>query len=72
MDERKTGAKETRKYPLLGAAAYLLVPGERRKKAVGHFRKAGFEAAKGVAALARPEKPSEGGGKTERQRINIG
>jgi hypothetical protein len=68
MDEKK---RETKKYPLLGAAAYLLVPGERRKKAAGHFRRAGFEAVKGVAALARPEKPSEKDEKEERQRINI-
>ncbi len=50
----------------------MLVPGERRKKAVGHFRKAGFEAAKGLGALVKPEKPPETGGKSERQRIDIG
>ncbi len=69
MADKKSGG---RKYPLLGAAAYLLVPGERRKKAAGHFRKAGFEAAKGLGMLVKPEKPPEEGGKNERQRINIG
>ncbi|MBA2694246.1 MAG: hypothetical protein H0U65_17410 [Rubrobacter sp.] len=69
MDEKKSAA---RKYPLLGAAAYLLVPGERRKKAAGHFRKAGFEAAKGLGMLVKPEKPPETDPKNERQRINIG
>ena len=39
--------------------AYVLVPGERRRKAAGHFRRAGFEALRGVVALARPEKPPE-------------
>lgn len=68
MDDKK---RETKKYPLLGAAAYLLVPGERRKKAAGHFRKAGFEAVKGLGALARPEKPDEKDEKQARQRINI-
>lgn len=68
MDEKQ---REPGKYPLLGAAAYLLVPGERRKKAATHFRKAGFEAARGIAALAKPEKPTEETEKTERQRINI-
>ena len=48
------------RHPLLAATAYLLVPGERRAKAAGHFRKAGFEALKGVNALARPEKPVGG------------
>jgi hypothetical protein len=66
-DEKKKRAK----YPILGAAAYLLIPGERRKKAAVHFRKAGFEAVKGVAALARPEKPPENDERQARQRINI-
>ncbi|MGH3086838.1 MAG: hypothetical protein ACRDSJ_05905 [Rubrobacteraceae bacterium] len=68
MDDKK---RETKKYPLLGAAAYILVPGERRKKAVGHFRKAGFEAARGLGALVMPEKASEKDEKQARQRINI-
>lgn len=60
-----------KKGSLLGAVAYLLVPGERRKRAAGHFRKAGFEALKGVGALARPEKPSEDAPATRRQKIEI-
>ncbi len=55
---------------LLGVIAYVAVPGERRRKAAVHFRRAGLEALKGVAALARPE---EGRGKEEptRERIDI-
>ncbi len=54
---------------LLGVIAYVLVPGERRRKAAGHFRRAGFEALRGVAALARPEKPPEE--TVRRERIEI-
>ena len=56
---------------LLGVIAYVAVPGERRKKAAVHFRRAGFEALKGVAALARPE--TGGGGRDEppRERIEV-
>jgi hypothetical protein len=55
---------------LLGVIAYVAVPGERRKKAAVHFRRAGFEALKGVAALARPD---VGGGQEEapRERIEV-
>ena len=55
---------------LLGVIAYIAVPGERRRKAGTHFRRAGFEALKGVAALARPE---TGGGpeETRRERIEV-
>ena len=56
---------------LLGVIAYVAVPGGRRKKAAIHFRRAGFEALKGVAALARPE---TGGGDREeppRERIEV-
>ena len=60
-----------KKGSLLGAVAYLLLPGERRGRAAGHFRKAGFEALKGVGALARPEKPSEEKPATRRQKIEI-
>jgi hypothetical protein len=60
-----------RKGSLLGAVAYLLVPGDRRKQAAGHFRKAGFEALKGVGALARPEKPLEDTPVPRRQKIEI-
>ncbi|CAN5711933.1 hypothetical protein BH24ACT20_BH24ACT20_05390 [soil metagenome] len=60
-----------KKGSLIGAVAYLLVPGERRVRAAGHFRKAGFEALRGVGALARPEKPPEDAPSTRRQKIDI-
>ena len=44
-----------RRAPILGVLAYVLVPGERRKRATGHFRRAGFEVLKGVGELARPD-----------------
>ena len=61
-----------RRGGLLGVIAYVAVPGERRKRAAVHFRRAGFEALKGVAALAPGLKPS-GGGTEEppRERIEI-
>jgi hypothetical protein len=59
------------KGSMLGALAYVLVPGERRKKAAGHFRRAGFEVLRGVAALARPEKPPESSSAERRERIEI-
>lgn len=49
----------------------MLVPGERRRKAAGHFRRAGFEALKGVGALVRPERPSEGAPGMQRERIEV-
>ena len=60
-----------KKGSLLGAAAYLLIPGERRIKAAGHFRKAGFEALKGVGTLVRPEEPLEEQASKRRQSIEI-
>ncbi|MBA3472049.1 MAG: hypothetical protein H0T57_02275 [Rubrobacter sp.] len=56
---------------LLGVAAYVLVPGERRRRAAGHFRRAGLEALRGVGALARPERPSDSGETGRRERIEI-
>jgi hypothetical protein len=60
-----------RRGSLLGVIAYVLVPGERRVRAAGHFRKAGFETLKGVAALVRPETPQESSGPASRERIKI-
>ena len=60
-----------RKGGLLGVIAYVAVPGERRKKAVVHFRRAGFEALKGVAALARPEAGGGGQEAPPRERIEV-
>ncbi len=51
--------------------AYALVPGERRVRAAGHFRKAGFEALKGIGALIRPEGPGEPKESARRERIEI-
>ena len=45
---------------LLGVVAYVLVPGERRQRAAGHFRRAGFEVLRGARELARPERTLEG------------
>jgi hypothetical protein len=58
---------ETRREPLprrgnslLGVVAYVLVPGGRRRRAAGHFRRAGFEVLRGARELARPERTLEG------------
>lgn len=51
--------------------AYVAVPGERRKKAATHFRRAGFETLKGVAALARPERTVAGPEEMTRERIEV-
>ena len=59
------------KGSLLGVIAYVLVPGERRVRAARHFRKAGFEALKGVGALVRPETTTESSGAERRERIEI-
>jgi hypothetical protein len=63
------GDERERKGSLLGVIAYVLVPGERRVQAAGHFRRAGFEALRGVGTLLRPEKPSSGA--EQRERIEI-
>ena len=49
----------------------MLVPGERRRRAAGHFRRAGFEALRGVRELTRPERPSKASEITRRERIEI-
>jgi hypothetical protein len=63
------GGSRSRRRSLLGVAAYVLVPGERRKRAAGHFRRAGLEVLRGVAALARPEEPPEEAARRERIEI---
>ena len=60
-----------RRGSLLGVIAYVLVPGERRVRAAGHFRKAGFETLKGLGTLLRPEKSPESSGPERRERIEI-
>jgi len=64
-------SEEGRKGSLLGVLAYVLVPGERRVRAGRHFRKAGFEALKGVGALMRPEEPGGPKEAVRRERIEI-
>ena len=56
---------------MLGVVAYVLVPGERRRRATGHFRRAGFEVLLGVGELARPDRPSDEGEAGRRERIEI-
>ena len=58
-----------RRPSLLGVVAYVVVPGERRKRAAGHFRRAGFEVLRGVGELAKPEKPPEEAERRERIEI---
>ncbi len=61
----------SRRYPLLGLVAYVLVPGERRVRAARHLRRAGVEVVRGVAALVTPERTSEGEASGRRERIEI-
>jgi hypothetical protein len=60
-----------RKGAFLGVIAYVLVPGERRVRAAGHFRKAGFETLKGVGALMTPGEQQATSDQTRRERIEI-
>ena len=64
-------SEERRKGSLLGVLAYVLVPGDRRVRAVRHFRKAGFETLKGLGTLMRPEGPGEPTEAARRERIEI-
>ncbi len=66
--------RRNRRGSLLGVAAYVLVPGERRVRAAGHFRRAGFEVLRGVGALAvtgRSQQPDGEPGAPRRERIEI-
>jgi hypothetical protein len=65
-----TSPEPKKRYPVLGLAAYLLVPGERRVRALRHFRRAGVEALRGVGALVIPEHKPEGEA-SRRERIEI-
>ena len=49
----------------------MLVPGERRRRAGGHFRRAGVEALRGVGALAKPERQPDDEETGRRERIEI-
>jgi hypothetical protein len=63
-------AESKKRYPLLGLAAYLLVPGERRVRAARHFSRAGIEVLRGVGSLVTPEKRPEEEA-SARERIEI-
>jgi hypothetical protein len=60
-----------KRYPLLGLAAYFLVPGERRVRAFRHFRRAGIEVLRGAGALVTPEKKPEGELLRRREHIEV-
>jgi hypothetical protein len=64
-------SEDRRKGSLLGVLAYALVPGERRVRAASHFRKAGFEALKGLGTLMAPEGQGGAKEKVRRERIEI-
>lgn len=55
---------------MLGVIAYVLVPGERRRRAAGHFQRAGVEVLRGMGALGRLER-REAEGTARRERIEI-
>lgn len=59
-----------RRGSVLGVVAYVLVPGERRRRAGGHFQRAGVELLRGVGELGRLER-REAEGPTRRERIEI-
>ena len=59
------------KSGLLGVIAYVAVPGERRRQAGAHFRRAGFETLKGFVALARPEPRGVAAREPQRERIEV-
>ncbi len=55
---------------MLGVIAYVLVPGERRRRAAGHFQRAGVEVLRGMGELGRLER-REAEGMARRERIEI-
>ena len=63
-------AEPKKRYPVLGLAAYLLVPGERRVRAARHFSRAGIEVLRGVGSLVTLEKRPEEEA-SARERIEI-
>lgn len=63
--------EKERRGSLLGVIAYVLVPGERRVRAAGHFRRAGFEVLRGVGTLLKPERSAGSAGADQRERIEI-
>jgi hypothetical protein len=69
--ERPREPLPRRRRSLLGVVAYVLVPGERRRRAAGHFRRAGFEVLRGAREPARPEGAETGRRGERRERIEI-
>jgi hypothetical protein len=69
--ERPREPLPRRRRSLLGVVAYVLVPGERRRRAAGHFRRAGFEVLRGARELARLEGAETGRRGERRERIEI-
>ena len=69
--ERPREPLPRRRRSLLGVVAYVLVPGERRRRAAGHFRRAGFEVLRGARELARPEGAETRRRGERRERIEI-
>ncbi|MDQ4062473.1 MAG: hypothetical protein M3122_00915 [Actinomycetota bacterium] len=67
---RGEGLDSGRRGSLLGVIAYVLVPGERRRRAAGHFQRAGVEVLRGMGALGRLER-READGTARRERIEI-
>ncbi len=59
-----------RRGSLLGVIAYVLVPGERRRRAAGHFQRAGVEILRGMGELGSLER-READGTARRERIEI-
>ena len=68
--ERPREPLPRRRRSLLGVVAYVLVPGERRRRAAGHWR-AGFEVLRGARELARLEGAETGRRGERRERIEI-
>lgn len=69
MTATEPQGKTRRRRALLGVVAYVLVPGERRRRAGGHFRRAGFEILRGIGEFARPERPPGEAGRREQIEI---
>jgi hypothetical protein len=63
-------SRSRRRGSLLGVVAYVLLPGERRRRAAGHFQRAGVEVLRGMGELGRLER-READGPTRRERIEI-
>ena len=65
------GGGRRRRRLVLGVIAYVLVPGERRRRASGHFQRAGVEVLRGMGELARLDGRRTRGETESRERIEI-